>query len=206
MNKILEKVGEEYRLIIRTEYHAQVMVEDRVYHNFWPMRDGRLKVQYAGSRGTHVYSFMSESIGKLIRKLKGYNYQSDSDVARMKEIQRLIGLARLAHPGHGDINRDGIYCDAGWKEGLAKLSAVRIDGDDVDIIVRKVLGIESSQMAEEKAISLAIAHFGATGAVIYSDCQQAVNKFRESGESGIEFRWIKRSQNELADSLGNIRD
>jgi hypothetical protein len=110
--------------------------------------------------------------------------------------------------------KDGIFVDAGFRRvmlkthseqvhavpgsGWAKIAIIKIAGDDIDIIIRRIDPCESSLQAEDLGIKMAISLFPGDEPV-YNDCQAAVNL------NAPRAVWISRDCNKPADTLSNLR-
>lgn len=178
--KLLERLSQEFVVHVRSAYHFQIDT-GKGYHNLW-FSKGLLKLQLYGNSGWH---YVTES--KLLKELRAYN-PGNTDLARMRSITAFISEV---------VGRTGIFVDAGWKNGKAKVAIIKsVSNGDMDITVR-MIDAENSYAAEEWAI-LTAAELHPGKEPIFSDCQAAATKHPRA-------EWIPREQNKQADSLGNMR-
>jgi hypothetical protein len=181
IKELITRLVEEHGAIVRTQHHLQITC-GKGFHNIWTGKEG-LKLQLYGHRNVNRAS--PEAILKYLAA-----YQPDkSDLATM---QRLVSfLKRLG-------GRTGVFVDAGWKDGNAKVALVNLWADgDVDIKIRSFAS-PTCLDAEIRGIDLAHSIFG--DGEIYSDSQEAVKKY------GGPARWLPRELNKEADLLANKRE
>lgn len=176
--KILEHVAREYPLVVRTDYHVQIAVSNG-YHDFWISKEG-LKIKFCGSSDVILY----HSSKAVLKKLGTYSY-STSERAALETIE-----ATMRWVG----GRTGIYADAGFKDGKAKLCVVRIAEAGTDIHTRMFSCVTSAE-AEVAAVELAKAMFPGEEP-IYTDYLPL---------AGGRVVWISRNSNKVADKFGNMR-
>lgn len=189
--EMLKIIGQKFPVIVRNEYHIQIRHDDKKYTDIWPMGGGGLKVRLYGQHSW--YMVHTRGFDNLIAKLSTFDYKSDNDLARMRELERLMTKVK---------GKDGIYCDAGWKDGRAKIAVIRIFGTDLDITVREG---EYSTSIEAEMIAIKLARTMYPHAeTIYSDCLPAVTEYNDIHRCDI-IKWIDRSNNKEADKLSNLR-
>ncbi len=192
-SQILEIIGSQYPLIVRTECHVQIQLDKGKYHNFWPTRDG-LKVRLYGMQDTNIY----HNPEKLLRKLKVYNYKTDSDLSQMQYLERLLIKFKAAERG-------GVFCDAGFKDGQSKIAVIRIHEGDTDMHIRHSLNCNTNIEAEVLAIKVAL-NLYPNAPEIFSDCKPAVEDIVVAfPHLETVVKWIGREQNRDADKLANLR-
>lgn len=179
--RILERLAQHYPLLIRTEHHVQIQTA-KGYHDIWFGKEGT-KVKFCGSRRVQPMG-----ADRLMAELRAYSY-GESDLADMQALHKLIDRA---------AETDGIFVDAGWKNGKAKVAVIRKQGTAIDVHVRSVEAATCTE-AEERAIAFAARCFPDPTAPIYSDCQAAVEKFKPRAV------WLPRNANKDADKLANVR-
>jgi len=125
---------------------------------------------------------------ELFDKLRRYQY-TKTELNALRKIDSLIKL-----------NINGIYVDAGFKNGKAKIAVVKVDRDkhELSINIRRIECVNILQ-AETAAILWAEDLYPGTDN-IYSDSENAVY-------SNISNRakWISRKQNKAADIFANMR-
>lgn len=186
-DKILETLAAEFALLIRTAYHVQIDTgEDSVhrYHNIWLKDGGGIRLQLAGARASEWVT-----TDELLIKLRAYDYKT-TDFALMQFVRR---IERIGHVG--------IFTDAGFKEGQAKLAIVRVmSGGAMDIHVRRMACSNSAQ-AECEAVRLATTIYAVPQFedIIYTDCLEAAQRFAPRAQ------WLSRDKNKRADALANMR-
>jgi hypothetical protein len=93
--------------------------------------------------------------------------------------------------------KTGLFCDAGFSGGRARVAIVRASRGDYDITVRLIEAQDSLQ-AEDWAIKKAIEMYPGDEPV-FSDCEPAVDANQPRA------RWVSRKENKEADSFGNMR-
>lgn len=191
--QMLDELSRQFRLIIRNEYHVQIEVERGKYHDIWPLRHGGLKVKLLGMHHAKTY----HDTRHLLNRLDQYDYRKDSDYAKMLELERLLTKANGV---------DGIHCDAGFKDGNARLAIIRLRSGDVDLHVRNGVECVSSVEAEIMAIKLAMNFFFAhdKDLTIYSDCRPAVEETLAMYPDA-KIKWVSRKGNRGADQAANMR-
>lgn len=181
------------RVLVHTEHHLQVADGPRK-HDVWLGKYG-LKWKLAGSRNVS-----HGSPERLIDRINGYD-PARTDLSEMHaalELSRSINEAgRLAVANK--ITR-GVWCDAGFKDGKAQISVVKIDGDFVaaNAEPRQVANIHDAEYA---AIKFAMSVYDMDDTLpIFSDSRSAVDVV-----SLPRVRWIPREKNKVADGLANLR-
>lgn len=178
-------------VIVRNEYHAQVKAGDK-HHNIYMDGAGAISWRLAGHRGVE-----RGRPGTLVARLKAYGPEK-SDVSQMQQALDMAHTVRglLAKSEEAGIV-DGVFCDAGWKPGDARISVVSIQPDEVRAVVRKVQAA-TSVVAETRAVELAMELY--PGRQIYTDCKHVAQRFARLGVSHIP-----RTENRAADKLANVR-
>ena len=177
--ELLRRLAEHYPLIVRTEYHVQIETAGGM-HNIWLAKSG-LKFKAAGDR--HVQQLSAE---RLLKLLAGYSY-AKTDLAYMHRLGAFLNRIK---------GKQGIYVDAGWKEGRAKIAVVRLYGENMDVAVRSI-ETATNIAAEAHAIDLACRLYPGDEP-IFSDCQPACEGYHRA-------RWIPRESNKEADRMSNLR-
>jgi hypothetical protein len=189
--RFLQHLAEKHKLITRSEYHLQIEVGEHVYHNIWLDKSHRMRIKFAGNR--EVIDVIRSNMARILEQIDSYKHV-ESDYYRLKELENLLTKVE---------NQQGIYCDAGFKDGKAKIAIIKVDNGDVDIHVRHIEA-DSPYNAECRAINLALMfHPPHTKNIIYSDCLEAVQAFNKLGHKQI--KWINRKENKEADKLANMR-
>lgn len=194
--RMLEILAQHYSLITRNQHHVQIRLDGTKYHNIWLIhRANGLKVQFYGQNGTRMFY----NPDQLLSLLKKYDYKTESDLAKLIELDRLSSKIIKG--------KDGVYCDAGFKDGAAKLAVIRVFGNEIDLSVRHSENFATSIEAEIAALKFAIRKFP-NAQIYFSDCKAAVeeiNGFYISGEEIVQAIWINREYNTVADNYANLR-
>ena len=190
--EMLKAVGQRFPLIIRNQYHAQIRIREKLYHNIWVTHYG-LKVQFCGNRRSQVH----QNLNKLLDRLAEYDYSADSDLAMMSNLEKLIARVK---------GKSGVFCDAGFKEGKSKLAAIRIFEYEIDLYVRESEAYATNTEAEIGAIRLALKRFP-DAPEIFSDSVAAICELEMLNEvpNHQRLRWIGRDSNTKADHFANLR-
>lgn len=190
---MLEEIGREFRLIVRNEFHIQIEHAKKSYTDIWPMKQGGLKVRLKGKhRWDMVYA---QNFSDFMKRLRQFNYTADTDYARMKELENLMTKF------NGKV---GIFCDAGWKSGKARIAVVRLlIGGGMDVHIREDLEYPNVNEAELSALKFAYSLYPLS-TDLNSDSQNAVERFNTMHSKSIA-RWVDRSGNKEADKLSNMR-
>lgn len=145
-------------------------------HNIWADKYHHLKAQFAGEREI----FEGKAAG-IIERLARYD-RNDTDLARMM-VETVLERAIVA---------SGIWSDASWHAGRARLAVVRVHGGSIDLRVRETTTPDSFQ-AEMAALAMALELFPGDE-LIHTDNQSAAKR-------DPRFRWIPRKLNATADAF-----
>ena len=195
--ELIEKLGNEFgreNVLVHSEFHIQV-VSGKQKHDVWLTRFGELKWRLKGGRDTS-----RGSPEKLIDTIKQHN-PLRTDLADMQfalALSRSINQAGALAAGHG-LTR-GVFCDAGFKDGKARGSVVKIDGEYVIANAFPVLA-DNIADAERQAIGRAMEWYqDDITLLIYSDAKNVVDAM-----NCTRVKWIPREQNKPADNLANLR-
>lgn len=179
--KLVEDLHAEFPLVVRTPYHVQIETANGP-HNIWFTKNDDIRFQPCGDKDSYFTTATD-----LVKKLRSYDY-TKTDLAFMQSITKFIGEI---------AGKSGIFVDAGWKGGKAKVAIIKSTANgDMDIAVR-VIESPNSYAAEDWAIKTA-AEIHPGDEPIFTDCQSAA-KVNERAQ------WIPRGQNKQADALGNMR-
>lgn len=179
---VIKALSEKYILLTPSANCLQIRLKKGA-HNIWITAKGTITFQPYGQQKGHRVT-----LEELQEELEHYDYEN-TDLAAMSRLSYIMGRI--------DLNRVGIYCDAGFAEGRARAAIIRVHGGDFDIAVRHI-NAESSLAAEEWAIKEAIRMYPGDEPV-FSDCLDAVERNKPRAT------WIAREQNREADSMGNMR-
>lgn len=212
IEQMMTELGNRFgkaNLRINTEFHFQV-IDGRKIHDIWRGKAG-LKWKLSGM--AHTQSGAPEKLLQALQKHNG----SETDLSKIQaavELCRVIDKASSALAGI-KVTR-AVYCDAGFKEGRARIGVVLIDGEYLkaerktvqarDINEAEEIAIEhgSAQAEEYEAYNIQCAGKSLS---IYSDSQTVVNRLaarRPAGDRKI--LWIGRGLNKVADKVANLRD
>lgn len=196
--RLVEILATEFgkeNILVHSEYHVQVVVSGTTKkHDVWLNRFGQLKWKLSHSRDVS-----SGSHDKMLHRMRRHDVKK-TDFAEMQNAQQLSNaiarVSRLASENH--IQR-GIFCDAGFKDGRARISIIAVLGDEVEAFSHP-MEATSIDVAERAAIDRALAKYNDDTLCIYSDSQSVVQSF-----GSPRIRWIPRGQNRDADRLANLR-
>jgi hypothetical protein len=180
IKELITRLVEEYGAIVRTQHHLQITC-GKGFHNIWTGKEG-LKLQLYGHRNVN-----RASPEAILKYLAAYQPEA-SDLATM---QRLVSFLKRLE------GREGVFVDAGWKDGKARAAMVRISKNgNMNIMVWNFESV-SNMDAEIAAMRMAWETWGHP--IIHSDSQQAVKEF---GNGSV---WLPRELNKEADMLANKR-
>jgi hypothetical protein len=191
---LAEAFGKE-RVFVRTEYHIQVSAgQGKQPHDIWVTKFGQIKWRLSGSRQTG-----GGGPRKLIDKIGGHRHET-TDLANMQaavELSRSINLAgELASQNN---IKSGVFVDAGFKSGRARISVVAILGESVDAIAEPIEAPDINA-AELIAVERALNKYPDPSLIIYSDSKSCVVSL-----SNPRVKWIPRDRNRTADRIANLR-
>lgn len=173
-----EVLAKKYPLIVRTQYHAQIAVAEGGYHDIWMGQNG-LKLKLHGQRNP-----VSTNVNRAMDKLDKWTYKNT-------DLSNLRALENILHKVHGKL---GIYVDAGYKDGKAKLCVINMRTPTTWEVHVDEITVDTSQAAELAAINMA-ANLWPEG-TIHTDCQAL---------EGGRVKWIPRESNREADQFSNLR-
>jgi hypothetical protein len=193
----LKNIFGHEQIKICNEYHIQVN-SPRGKHNIWMTGNGTLKLQLCGCRQV----IAGLKISTLIKKIKQYSF-TESDLAMMEHALNLTKFIQQSIVK----KTNGIFVDAGWKDGVAKIAVILIIGDHVAAESYRIAA-ENSMQAELHAINFALnwKPFEFDGTIqIYTDCKAAIDWLCKNGKRDPRIQWISREKNS-ADKIGNMRN
>ncbi len=170
---------------ICTEFHIQVS-SPKGKHNIW-RSSGGLKYQLAGNRKVE-FGKLETIISKI-----GAHSPAVSDFGKMEEARQLTKFISKSIAK----SVDGIFVDAGWKNGKARIAIVCIEGERI-AAESFTADHPDSLAAEIAAVKFALAYKPLLK--VYSDCTGAVHHIQDARVS-----WIPRESN-LSDKIGNMRN
>lgn len=177
--KLIEKIARDVnKVIIRSEYHAQISVGKRQYHDIWVTKNDVIKVKMFGEAKSKIVDF-----DKLVSTFGGYVKESTT-YARAELRKRATGF--------------GIFVDASYCQGQGRVAILRRQQNgDVDLIIRNRQFFSSVQ-AEEWGVREAMRLW--PGEDVYCDCQGVVRKVKD-----VNVHWIPRDMNMETDGLTRCR-
>ena len=178
---LIDDLAKSYKLIVNSEYHLQIEATGGK-HDIWFTKKGEVKFKACGQQATRVVT-----PEQLKMELAKYSYD-ESDLALMRGLSLVVRKA---------AGRKGIFCDAGFSDGRARIAILRGTGQDYDIAVRQI-EIATNVLAEDWAIKEAMRLYPGDEPV-YSDCEPAVKM------NAPRAVWIPRKNNKEADHFGNMR-
>jgi hypothetical protein len=181
IDELLAILRSRFNVQVVGVYHVKINTKEGV-HDLYINSNGRMKFQAYGQR-TPVIVTMDE----LLRQLETYSYDQ-SDIALMNYVAGLLPRYE---------GKSGIFCDAGYAAGRARVAIIRGNRGDYDITVR-VIDAESAFHAEDWAVKKAIELYPGDEP-IHTDNQAAANANKPRAV------WIPRSKNREADIFGNMR-
>ena len=181
VQNFLAELMKDYDVIPRTQHHVQIRTVHGM-HNIFFDGGGGMKFQPCGQQKAHP---VTEN--QLRSELKNYKYER-SDLALMQRLTFL--MQRIG-------GTTGIFCDAGFSNGRARVAIIRAHAGDYDITVRQIEA-ETNIHAESWAIKKAMELYPGDEPV-FSDCEPAVKANQPRA------RWISRKENREADHFGNVR-
>jgi ribonuclease HI len=187
---LTQEFGKE-NVKVHNEFHMQVQLEGRK-HDVWLNRHGQLKWKLAHSRQPATGGF-----DRMIERFRGAA-RAKTDLDDMRAAQELCStIARVSRIAASHRINRGIFCDAGYKNGKARISVILIDGETVEA---KAFPVQANDVnaAEEQAILTALTL--REDFTIYTDSRACVQKI-----DSPRVKWIPREQNRNADSLANMR-
>lgn len=168
-----------YNVIVRTRHHLQIPVGKKKYHDIWVSSSGDVRMRMHGDSRANVFG-----LDEIHRRLAGYKYEATE--------QSAMEVAALLRRSGGRI---GVFVDAGFKEGRARIAVVKHDEDGgLEIRARNIV-VNTVNQAEEAAVEWAKSLWPT--ARIYCDNKPVAIK------TGVS--WISRDGNGVADSVANLR-
>jgi len=196
-DKLIRKLGERYgdRVVINSEYHIQVD-SDKGLHDIWLNRHGEIKFKPAGNRNIIEHTSV-EIIFKTIDSMKKTHVES---MQEMLDVAQFIGQCEQ----QADKIGNGIFADAGFKDGKARIAAVMMLNGDIEAKATTVKAdniIHAEQIAIELALDLQREHSDIL--TVYNDNQTACKNMQNKGYDCV--KWLSRKFTKAADKIGNMR-
>ena len=122
VNQLVKELSKEYEVIVNTPHHVQIpCVKGK--HDIWFTKNGVITFQPVGQREGHCTTPKA-----LKEELKRFDY-AKTDQGKMEEVIAFIRNVPI---------KEGIFVDAGWKEGRGRIAIIRIKSGDIDVYVRHV--------------------------------------------------------------------
>ena len=182
---INQRLFREFPVIVRTQYHFQIEVPGRGYHNIYIGKRG-MSVQYYGERAISY----PRNVDELIRNLKRYNYEN-SDMARLRYLEGFVTQAKKTA-------KTGIFVDAGFRDGIGRIAVLNLRADEsFDLYSGPKKEYPDNIAAELNAVNEAMIRYPPPDDTpIYSDCKSI---------AGGRVVWIPRDMNKEADTFANMR-
>lgn len=194
-DKLVKQLGERYgdRVKVRSEYHVQVE-SDKGPHDIWLNRHGEMKFKPAGYRnvleGVHI--------NVIFKKIDSTNKTHVESMKEMLNVAQFIGQCEKQAKKIGA----GVFTDAGFKGGTARIAAVMIVDGEVSAKARTIQTTDIIQ-AEKMSILLAIEELNPGELTIYNDNKAACKYWQDEGYERVE--WLSRQFTKAADKIGNMR-
>lgn len=181
ITRLLKELGTEYEVIVNTPHHVQIPCA-KGKHNIWITKNGDITFQPVGEREGHCTTPKA-----LKEELKRFDY-AKTDQGKMEEVIAFIRNVPI---------KEGIFVDAGWKDGRGRIAIIRIKNGNIDVHIRQVR-CKSAFEAEDMGIIFAAKTFP-PDEPIFNDCKAAVEK------NAPRAKWLPREDNKDADKLSNLR-
>lgn len=188
IKRLTELVGSN-RIIINTAHHVQVTDNNGGKHDIWFSHKNGYKYKLSGNRKVISVS-NANSVYSAIEK---WCYTKTDK----STLERIVSLSNFIDRAISNKFNPAIFTDAGFKDGIAKIAAIMIIDDNIDIKSR-VINVENINEAEVKAIDLGISMRTDDSIIVYNDNKTACFKF----DNNVE--WLPRRNNH-ADKFGNMR-
>lgn len=203
---LIQQLAEQFgrrAVVIHTQHHLQVLWAGGK-HDIWCTNDGDVKYRTAGYAGP---TQTARDFGQLVAAIERYTPKG-SALGKMQEAWETAeaideALVRLRESGE----QSAVFCDAGVKDGLAKIGWIYITQGEHGPTIRVQVWYDrlTIQEAERAAIR------SATGAClaeplppVYSDCKTVVEEeCRNRNDNRVQ--WLPRTENRVADRIANMR-
>ena len=189
--QLVQKLTKRYgdRVKVRSQYHIQV-TSDKGNHDIWMNKEGYIKFKRAGDRN------VNEGIGPsgIYKQIDRTGSTHVEKMQEMLDVTKTIENAQLAAKSIGD----GIFTDAGWKDGTAKIAVIMIEGTSIDAKVRVITDVEDINKAEFHAIELGLSMNNLL--TIYNDNKGVCEKHEDE-----RVQWLSRKYTKAVDKIGNMR-
>lgn len=181
VNQLIKELSKDYEVIVNTPHHVQIPCL-KGKHDIWFTKNGDITFRPVGQREGHFTTPKA-----LKEELKRFDY-AKTDQGKMEEVIAFIRNVPI---------KEGIFVDAGWKEGRGRIAIIRIKSGDIDVYVRHIQ-CKSAFEAEDRGIKMAAQCYPGNEP-IFNDCKAAVEK------NAPRAKWLSREHNKEADKLSNLR-
>lgn len=195
--KLVQQYGED-AVRVNSQYHVQVAAKEGGWHDIWFNQWNEKKIRLHGNRTIYPNS----SNQNILNILSGH-VASKTNLAAM-HVAKDMGakFRKVFRAAELDKLATAVYVDAGWKEGVARISAVFL-ADGGDTVEAKVITINTkdSNEAEARAVDLGSVLRPDPGVRIFTDCQSVADTTPVPN-----VKWIPREDNKMADNLSSTRN
>jgi len=185
--KLAEVFGD--RVIVRSQYHIQIVDATKGYHDIWVSKIGYVKFKAAGDRKTHEDVDLNFIVNNVRSQVK----------TSIEKMQEMLDVAKFMNQCEKRATTIGsaIFTDAGFKNGQAKIAAILVDGNNIDAKSR-IIQAANNTAAEYEAVVLGLSMHPLL--TVYNDNQSMVNTCQN-----VRVKWLPRTNNKAADTIGNLR-
>jgi hypothetical protein len=199
--RLVELLTQQFgdRVKVRSQYHIQVD-SDKGPHNIWLKQTGELKFQFYGDRKVQS----DVSFDWILSRIK---LQKHTDVDELRNVLSVTKFIEHSEKAAKQTDKAVIFTDAGFKNGKARIAAVRINNVEGTVEARSIIVLAKDVVEAEKlAIHLGLGMVTdiASDIKVYNDNQTAVALMRQVAD-GSRVEWLPREKTKIADSLGNMR-
>jgi hypothetical protein len=186
VKRLAEVFGD--RVIVRSQYHVQI-TSSKGPHDIWISKIGYIKLKMAGDRETHEQVSLSFIVNHIKAEVK----------TSVEKMQEMLDVAKFMNQCEKTAQTIGsaIFTDSGFKDGKAKIAAIVVDGTNIDAKSR-LIEVNCNSDAERQAIVLGLTMHATL--TVYNDSLSVVN-----GIQNERVKWLPRTSNKAADSIGNLR-
>jgi hypothetical protein len=195
IEKVVDKLSQLYgaNVKVNNAYHIQVL-SDKGPHDIWVKKGGSIKFKRAGSPKI----FEGISLQGIIQKI-GSNKKTT--VEKMRDMLSLAEIVAISEKAVQTLG-DAIFTDAGFKEGRARIAAVKVNGDEIEAKslknVERVYEIRCIQDAEKAAIEYGLSLD--PDLIVYND-----NKPVCEALNNPRVKWLPRENLKAPDKLASMK-
>jgi hypothetical protein len=193
--KVVKKLVHLYgdTVQVKSAYHIQVLSE-KGPNDIWVKKDGSLKFKKYGDNKVHA----NISFDKLVRMIYS---KKKTKVEQMTEMLDLADIVKNSEKA-AEVLGDGIYTDAGYKDGKVRIASVMVQGPEITAKctrdIEKVHEIRSIQDAERIAVIYGLRMDPEL--TVYNDNESVCKDFK-----GPRVQWLPREHLKAPDKLANLR-